>query len=100
MALLIMQATSISRQVITIGHDYSRLGMLSNLPPLSLINMLPTIGGSLESSYFHYLHVAHLFGTLLHAYTLVFSLWSLFLFLSLSWVFFFFIKFGWVSMID
>jgi hypothetical protein len=40
-----MQVTSNLKQHVTIKESIFRLGVLSGLPPLSLINMLHVIGG-------------------------------------------------------
>jgi hypothetical protein len=45
MALQRTQATSISRQAITTREDYSKLGSLSGLPPLSLVDVLHASSG-------------------------------------------------------
>jgi len=44
-ALQRAQAASILRQAITAGEGSFRLGVLSGLPPLSLVYMLPVTGG-------------------------------------------------------
>ncbi len=44
-ALQRAQAASISRHAITAGEGSFRLGVLSGLPPLSLVDMLPVTGG-------------------------------------------------------
>jgi hypothetical protein len=62
MALQKMQATFILRWAITAREGSSRLGVLSSSPSLFLVDMLQ---GSFSTSWFLFLHVAHLFGVLL-----------------------------------
>jgi hypothetical protein len=47
MVLWRVKIASISRWVIIAREGFSRLGVLSSLPPLSLVNMLHMIGGGL-----------------------------------------------------
>jgi len=44
-----VQATSISRQVVIARKGSSRLGVLSGLPPLSLVDMLHAIVGGFNT---------------------------------------------------
>ncbi len=87
MALSRTHATSISRWVVTTSEGSSRLGVLSDLAPLSLVDMLQAIdggfGGGFNTQWFPCLLVAHLFWAVCLP-----GLWSrpLVLFLSLSWV--------------
>jgi len=48
MALRRAQATYISNRVVIVGEGYSRLGVLTSLPPLFLINMLHGTSGGFQ----------------------------------------------------
>ncbi len=45
MALQKAQAAYISKRVVIVGEGYSRLGVLTSLPPLFLVNMLHATSG-------------------------------------------------------